>query len=62
MDIQIEDHGSIVLFTAWSDRAVDWLAENVSDSQSFWAGALAIAPRYANDIIAGAICDGLEVQ
>jgi hypothetical protein len=60
MDIQIEDHGSIILFRPLTVEATTWLQEN-TDGQWF-GGALAVEPRYAGALEDGALSDGLTVH
>lgn len=51
-DIEIMNHGSIVLFRPVSGAAKAWL-ENVTDGQWF-GGALVVEHRYAVDLVIGA--------
>jgi hypothetical protein len=62
-DIQVENHGSIIMFRPMTDEATDWLNEHVeSEGWQWFGGALAVEPRYAGDLADGARADGLEVQ
>lgn len=61
MDIQIENHGSIVLLRPLSDEASDWIDEHIPDDALWFAGALVVEPRYVDDIIEGMSADGLSL-
>lgn len=58
-DIRIENCGSIILFQPLTAPGHEWL-ENHTDGM-WYGGALAVDPRYAQDIAEGAVDDGLEV-
>jgi hypothetical protein len=60
-DIHTENHGSIWLLRPVSDAGRNWLAEHLDDAQWF-GGAVAVEPRYVEDIVEGASLDGLEVN
>lgn len=45
--------GSIVLVTPLTDRAREWIAENVSGETTWLGDALAVEPRYAYDLVDG---------
>lgn len=59
-DFQLIDEGTIVLLFPFTNRANEWLSENVLDPLMF-GNALAIEPRYANDIVNGLIDDDLTI-
>ena len=59
-DLRLEDHGTICLLRGVTEQGREWLEEHVSFEQ-FWAGAGVVEPRYACDILAGAVNDGLLV-
>jgi hypothetical protein len=58
-DIQVEDHGSLMLFRPATRDGRAWL-ECHTDGEWF-GGALAVEPRYAEALADGAIGDGLTV-
>jgi hypothetical protein len=67
-DIRIETHFS-VLYLLWpsSQRAAEWMRENVQQSGQFWGdsehgAAYVVEPRYVADILNGAREAGLEVR
>lgn len=59
-DIFVNNHGSILIFVPASEAGQDWIEENIGHGMR-WAGGVVVEPRYADDIISGAINDGLEV-
>jgi hypothetical protein len=60
-DIQLQDHGSIVIVSGVTPEGRDWLEENLDPSAQRWCGGFAVEPRYALAILAGAENEGLEV-
>jgi len=60
--LRIENHGSIVLIRPSDDVERDWLRENVSEESQWWSGALAVEPRYVDDLRTGLIEAGFEVE
>jgi hypothetical protein len=61
-DLQVENHGSIFLFRPLTHEAEVWLNENTNaEGWQWFGGALAVEPRYAEDLAYGAQQDGLEV-
>jgi hypothetical protein len=60
-DVTVANHGSIFTFTPHSEAAREWITDNVDDDAPWWAGALAVEPRYARDLAAGMQAAGLEV-
>jgi hypothetical protein len=62
-DIQVEDHGSIVLLHARTDTGARWIGEHTDpENRQFFGGALVVEPRYVVDIINGIIESGLMVK
>jgi hypothetical protein len=62
MDIQIEDHGTIVLVRPLTPVGKEWLETHTESEPWQWIGpALSVAWRYADDLIEGMIADGLVV-
>lgn len=61
-DINIIDHGSIVIFLPTSDAGREWVAEHIASDAMRWAGGVVVEPRYVEHIVLGAMNDGLEVS
>ncbi len=59
MDYQIENHGSIILVRPLSSACNEWLEENVTTDALYFGPALAVEPRYLEDLIAGMVEAGL---
>ena len=59
MDFEVTNHGSIVLIAPLTQDADNWLDENIGDDAMYMGSALAVEPRYAGNIIAGMLNDGL---
>lgn len=60
-DVTVLDHGSLAGVWPLSERAKDWIAENVSDDASWFGRQLVVEPRYLEDLLAGMVADGLVV-
>lgn len=60
-DVSIENHGSLMLFRLLTPAATDFVDENVSEDAQFLGNALAVEPRYAQDLAQGMIDAGLAV-
>lgn len=58
-DVQVESHGSLVLFTPESDDAQEWL-EGHTDGM-WWGRSLVVEPRYAHDLAYGLREEGYNV-
>jgi hypothetical protein len=61
-DISVVNHGSILIFLPTSDAGREWIAEHIASDAMRWAGGVVVEPRYAQDIVDGAIHDGMEVK
>lgn len=60
-DVEIRRHGTVYLFHLHTVAARAWIAENVISP--IWFGvALAVEHRYAHDLAAGMLADGLTVE
>jgi len=59
IDVEVENHGSIMIFQPLTVIARDWLEDN-TDGQ-WWAGGLAVEPCYAEDLAEGLIGEGFTV-
>lgn len=62
IDISVENHGSIFLFTPHTQQASDWISENVSDDSQWFGNSLAVEARYAQDLANGMQSDGLNLN
>jgi len=60
-DVIVWHDGSITLVRPVSDAAEQWIAEHVPDDAPWFGPALAVEPRYVDDLIAGMRDAGLEV-
>jgi hypothetical protein len=60
-DVRIENHGSLFIFQPLTPAAQAWIEDNVSDESTWWGGGLIVEPRYARDLAAGMLANGLRV-
>lgn len=61
-DFFIVDHGSVVLLTASTERAREWVDERLPEDRTSWGSATVVEPRYIVDIVDGICAEGLRVQ
>ena len=62
-DLQVENHGSIFLLRPVSDAGTDWINDHIDTENAQWFGiSVVIEHRYIQDIVDGAIHDGLHVN
>lgn len=61
IDVNIEDHGSIILLQPVSPAGHDWLAVHVPDGLRFHGSAVICEPRFVDSITRGMVRDGLVV-
>ena len=61
IDIEVTDHGSIVLFRPVSPAGIAWIAENVAEDALEFGGALAVERRFAGDLVDGMIGGGVAL-
>ena len=61
-DVNIENHGSLVLIRPLTEGGSDWLDENISEDAQHFGGAVVVEPRYVEAIVEGMQNDGLEVR
>jgi hypothetical protein len=61
-DVEIQNHGSLFLFYLNTTEAKAWVSENVSHERTYFGNALAVELRYARDLAAGMVNDGLTVR
>lgn len=63
IDVAVSNHGTVFLFALLTDRAREWVDENVqAEGWQFFGGSLAVEPRMARDLAQGMLNDGLEVE
>jgi hypothetical protein len=61
-DLKVQNEGSLFLLQPYTREGRDWINENVSDEAMFYGTALVVEHRYIEDIVEGAISEGLEVE
>jgi hypothetical protein len=61
-DLKLTGHGTIYLLQPITLAARDWVAEHMPDDATWCCGAVAVEHRFIDDIVLGAIRDGLEVR
>lgn len=61
-DLSIRNEGSIFLLRGVTDAGKAWLDEHIPDDAMTFCGAIVVEHRFIDDIAAGAIEDGLEVE
>jgi hypothetical protein len=63
LDLTVSSHGSISLFHPLTDLAREGMDAHcpADDSHQYFCGALVVEPRYAEDLLAHAVEDGLCV-
>jgi hypothetical protein len=59
-DFAVSNEGSMVLLSALSAEAKDWVEEFIPSDAQMWAGAVVIESRYINDILNGIQDSGLS--
>lgn len=63
MDVEITHHGSICLFRPVSTEARDFFDDRLSGGEYQWfGGALAVEPRYADNIAIALATEGFVVD
>lgn len=62
VDVQVSGEGGIFLFEPLTLAAAEWIRENVSTEATWYAGALVVEHRYAEELARGMGADGLEVR
>jgi hypothetical protein len=61
-DFRVENHGSIFLLRPLSKEGEDWAKSHLPDDAQTFGNAVAVEPRYINDIVNGICDDGLVVS
>jgi len=63
MDVEVVNHGTVILFVGQSDEGRSWIAQNVEAEAWQWLGPdLAVDHRLAGGLIDGMVDDGLNVS
>ena len=62
IDVTVQDHGSLFLLQPHTAAAKAWIEENVQEDARWWGNALVIEHRYIDNVVNGAIKDGLTVE
>lgn len=59
-DFLLVDHGSILILTALSDEAKEWIDDHLPDDRQTWGpNGTVVEPRYIGLILEGIESDGL---
>jgi len=61
-DVLVSNHGSLWLVEPVSDAARDWLNENLSAERQYLGRAVAVEPRYVDDLVRGLQSGGFIVR
>jgi hypothetical protein len=61
-DVLIENHFSLFLVRPMTDRAADWLTENIGEDSQYFGDASVCEPRFVADLVEGMRRDGLVVR
>ncbi len=61
-DVLVTNHGSIFTFRPLTERAAEWLTENVDGEVQFFGNVLAVEPRYAFDLADGLLDEGFVLS
>lgn len=61
-DFTVENHGSLFTFRPNTAAASAWCEDHIPEDANWWAGAVAVEPRFIEAIVDGASADGLVVE
>lgn len=61
MDFTIENCASVILLRPLTPAAKQWLTDHMPDDAQYFGDAVAIEPRYLEDVVDGLTNDGLTV-
>lgn len=61
MDVNVENHGSIVLVRPLTAQACQWCDDHIPDDAQWFGKAVVVEPRYVAAIVQGMQNDGLTV-
>lgn len=62
VDVEVENHGSIFLFSPLTQPGREWIGEHVTGETTTFAGSLVVEARYARDLADGMMGDGLVLR
>lgn len=63
MDITVFNAGSVVVLSGATIEGQQWLCEHLPDDTMRWGvNGWVVEPRYVQDILDGAVADGLAVE
>ena len=63
VDVEVQNHGSLMVFNLNTADAQEWVEEHVGGETTWWGeNGLVVEPRYAQDLAAGMVGDGLVVR
>lgn len=60
-DVEVIDHGTVVLFRPVTDTCRAWIDDNIQEDAMWFGGALAVEHRCAPYLIEGMADDGLTL-
>ena len=60
-DVEVTDHGTVVLFRPLTDACRAWIDNNVDEDAMWFGGALAVEHRCAPYLIEGMRGSGLDI-
>lgn len=60
-DIRVYNHGSIIAFSGETETGRNWLAEHLPEDCPMMGAHYCVEALYADDIVDGALEEGLEV-
>jgi hypothetical protein len=58
-DVRVENHGTVFLFFLYTEAAIAWVRDNCAEEDQ--QNPLPVEHRFAEELAAGMIADGLEV-
>lgn len=61
VDLKVENHGTIFLLRPVSSAGQAWIDEHIPEDAQSLGNAVAVEHRYIEDIVEGALEDGLVV-
>ncbi len=60
-DISVQNEGTILLLRGDTDAGQQWLEESLDPEAQRWGAAYVVEHRFVQDILEGAVIDGLEL-
>lgn len=62
IDVRVENHGSIFLFQPMTELGRTTIEERAPEDAMYFGDALVVEHRYARDVAASMLDDGLELE